>query len=257
MINLSTARETNFVNSTRKELHAYAAELGLDNLAPNADAKTARFAVMNALGMAPQDLAPTAHAMPVVSAGGSDAIFPSYNLGVQGIWGGRRHRLSIPRPDGVKAGNAEGYAWNGKHTYYIAYDEVTDVPEPIYHIIATNKRRRPYTERTTNQDGAVEMTTAWAFDAASMNYLGVDAETKNRAGSLMEWYQSRGTKWFDPLTMRQMGLIAGRCDIPTVRVVGPNSPVHVLNEDELRGRLKEFFFGYADADAEPNPDIEA
>lgn len=257
MIDLKTAKETNFVNSTRKELHAYAVELGIDNVAPNADAKTVRVLVMNALGMAPQDTAPAPHQMPVVSSGGSDAIFPSYNLGVQGLWGGRRHRLSIPRPDGAKLGQAEGYAWNGKHTFYIAYDEVTDVPEPIYQIIVTNKRRRPFQERSVQGDGSVEITTGWAFDAASMNYIGVDPVTKNRAGSLMEWYQSRGTAWFDKLTMRQMGLVAARCDIPTTQSMGPMSPVRILSEDELRGRLKEFFFGYADAVAEPNPDIEA
>lgn len=258
MIELKVARESSFAESTRAELRAYAEELGLDNVAPSANSATLRAAVMNALGMAPTNVSDTGphKAKPITSSGGSDNIFPSYNLGPQGIWGGLRHRMSIPRPDGAKAAQAEGFAWNGKHTYYLPYDEVTDVPEPIFRIIATNKRRRPVEDKHPDGMGGNEITTKWEFDSMPMNYIGVDPVTKNRAGSLMEWYQSRGTDFFDALTLRQMTLIAGRCEVRTVQVLGPGVPPRPFSEDELRGVLKEFFFGYADAVAEANENIE-
>lgn len=254
MIPLKEAQAEGFSTSTRAELRKYAEELGLENTPERADAATLRRMVRTALGLQtdlPQG-APAMERPKVESAGGSDKIFPSYNLSPSGIWGGRRHRLSIPRPDGVKIGQAEGFAWNGKHTYYLPYDEVVDVPEPIYQQLITNKRRRPV---SVVQNG--EHSTGWEFDALPMSYHGIDKTTADRAGSYMEWYQSRGSKWFDGLTFRQMQLIAGKIEIPQQQNMGIGVPPRLFGEEELRGRLKEFFFGYPDAVAEANDKIAA
>lgn len=258
MIKLEDAQKVGFRNTTRAEFRKYAEELGIDNVAPNADSKTLKKAVFNALGLAmnPEQTAADNRRMKVTSTRGSDAVLPSYNLTPNGIWQGRRHRMSIPRPEGSKHAAAEGFSWNGKHTYYIPYDEIDNVPEPIYQLIITNKRRRP---KMVVPDGAGmgEVTTGWEFDSAPMTYLGVDPETQNRAGSLMEWYQSRGSEWFDKLDLRQMQLICAKCDISTTRPVGGGVPPAQLNEEDLRARMLEFFFGYADAHADPNTEIEA
>lgn len=256
MISLKDAKASNFSTSTRAELHAYAIELGMEP-PRNANAATLRKMVFNALGMV--ETTPGAQStMPLVkSSGESDKIFPSYNLTPNGIWGGRRHRISLPRPEGVRAGQAEGFAWNGKHTYYVPYDEVIDVPEPVYQILVTNKRRRPKMVETVIPGVGTETTTGWDFDNNSFQYIAVDAETANRAGSMMEWYQSRGTDFFRKLTMRQMQLIAAKVELATEQRLGHGVPPRMLNEDELRGRLLEFFFGYADAEAEANDKIAA
>ena len=148
MIPLKQAQETNFATSTRAELNKYAQELGIaDDLPPNANAATIRAKVLAALGIAAQPgTEPAAGgSAPKIERNASNDIFPSYNLSPDGIWGGRRHRMSIPRPEGSKNAQAEGFAWNGKHTYYLAYDEVTDVPEPEGledHYITTREHMR-------------------------------------------------------------------------------------------------------------------
>lgn len=255
MIKLAEAQATNFQNSTRAELRKYAEELGLDNIPDNANSATLKRHVMGALGMAQDSGGAPSTQRPVVERTKSP-IFPSYNLTPDGIWGGRRHRLSIPRPEGSKDAAAEGFAWNGKHTYYLPYDEVTDVPEPIYHIIIQNKRRRPTQKQTVLPGGATEVTTAWEFDNAPMTYLGVDKVTEKRAGSLMEWYQSRGTAFFEQLDLANLSKIARLVGVPVVESFGPGIPAKPYDADGLRAKLFEFFFSYADAKVEPNKDIE-
>lgn len=256
MISLQEAQATNFVTSTRAELRKYAEELGLD-VSPVADSEQLKRAVFNSLGIAmnPEQTA-AAHRPVVTTTRGGDQIFPSYNLTPDGIWGGRRHRMSLPRPEGTKLAKAECYWWNGKHPYYIAYGEVTDVPEPIYQIIVTN--RRPRTKNIQPEGGTPgESTTVWEFDAQPHSYHGVDPVTANRAGSLMEWYRSRGTKWFGKLDERQLTRIATLCTVSVTQSTGVNMPARLLSKKELHDRLLEFFFGYADAQAEPNEKIEA
>lgn len=259
MIKLADAQAQNFASSTRAELRAYAEELGLDNVPDNATSAVLKQRVMAALGMVVPNSGGGASpvAAKPIKAGKSAAIFPSYNLTPDGIWEGRRHRLSLPRPEGSQLAQAEGFDWNGKHTYYIAYDEVTDVPEPIYQMIATMRRVRVVPRRTTLADGTLEVTTEWAHDPVSFSYLGPDPLTGKRAGSLMEWYQSRGTQFFHERSLRELSAIAVKVDRPVTRYVGPGLPPQPLNEVELRESLLEFFFGYPDAEADANEAIEA
>lgn len=257
MIPLKEAQKTQFANATRAELRAYAVELGIENLPDNADAKHIKRVVCNALGLVVDTADGHAAPMPasIMPENGGSNLFPSYNLTPNGIWGGRRHRLSIPRPEGAKVAQAEAFSWNGKHPYYIPYDEVDAVPEPIYNLIVQNKRRRVAAERP--QGGEMgEMTTRWYFDSASVNYIGVDPETKNRAGSLLEWYRAKGSDWYNTLTDRQLGQVAAKMDIPTREHLGDKIPPRIMSADELRSRVLEFLYSYADVKVEPNDKIE-
>lgn len=251
MIPLAEAQAKNFSDSTRAELRAYAEELGIEGIPDNASAATLRKQVCNALGIAMEVDGRVAQTPTVRNTQGGDRVLPPYNLTPNGIWGGRRHRLSIPRPDGVKVGQAEPFWWNGKHPYYLAYDEVDAVPEPIYNIIATNKKRR--VSAVKPQGGADgELTTKWDFDAVPINYYGVDPETKDRAGSLLEWYQARGSKWFNDLSDRQLMQVARMLEVPTQQHVGDKIPPRVFDIGEMRARVFEFLYSYADAEVEPN-----
>lgn len=255
MIPLKEAQKENFAKSTRPELRRYAEELGIESVPADANAAQLRKMVCSALGIAIEAEGKSAPAPQVVATSGGDKIFPTYNLTPNGIWGGRRHRISIPRPEGMKLGQAEGFAWNGKHTYYVPYDEVDSVPEPIYNIIVQNKRRRP---KSVRPEGGTEgeRTTAWEFDAAPVAYYGIDEETKNRAGSLLEWYQARGSAWFAELTPRQLEQVAAKLEVSRTISQGEKLPPRLLSHDELRDRVMEFLYGYADAKVEPNPAIE-
>lgn len=254
MIPLKEAQAASFSTSTRTELKAYAEELGLDNVPNTANAATIRKMVCGALGIALEAEGRSAPVPKMVATQGGDKIFPSYNLSPNGIWGGRRHRLSIPRPEGAKVAQAEQYNWNGKHPYWIVYDEVDAVPEPIYNIIVTNKRRIHKTVRPEG-GGDGEFTTAWEFANNPINYMGVDSETKNRAGSLLEWYQARGSKWFSDLTERQLRQVARVLEVSDREFLGEKIPPRMLGREELQARVMEFLFGYADAEVEPNDAI--
>lgn len=256
MISLKEAQQQNFSKSTRAELRAYAEELGIEPIPDNANAAQLKKMVCASLGIAVEvegRAAPTPNLATKLQ--GSDGIFPSYNLTPNGIWGGRRHRLSIPRPEGAKYAQAEGFMWNGKHTYYIAYDEPDSVPEPIYNIIVQNKRRRVKAERPAGGEVG-ELTTKWDFDSVPINYMGVDPETANRAGSLLEWYQARGSEWIKALSDRQAQQVIAKLEIPTTVYQGDKLPPRVLTMEEQRGRLMEFLFGFSEADVEPNKSIE-
>lgn len=256
MISLQDAQKTSFSTSTRAELRAYAEQLGLENIPANANAAQLKKAVCSALGIATEPDGRPAPQVKVETTAGGDKIFPSYNLTPNGIWQGRRHRLSIPRPEGMKLGQAEGFQWNGKHVYYIPFDEVDAVPEPIYNIIVTNKRPRVKSTKPIGGEMG-EATTSWEFDSAPMTYHGVDEATKDRAGSLLEWYQSRGSEWFADKTDRQITQIAQKLEVPTTAWAGDKMPPRMLSTDELRGRIMEFLYGYADAKVEPNESILA
>lgn len=255
MIPLKDAQAKNFSESTRAELRAYAEEIGVEGIPDNATAAVLRKMVCRALGIAMEQEGRAAPAPRIIKhTANSDSLFPSYNLSPNGIWGGRRHRLSIPRPEGAKYAAAEGYSWNGKHTYYIAYDEVDAVPEPIYNIIVTNKRRRVTTVPTPNGDPS-ERTTKWEFDSAPIRYLGVDPETANRAGSLLEWYRARGSEWFKELTPRQVMQVARVLEVPMTQYMGDRVPRRELSADEVRDRVLENLFSFADAVVEPDTSI--
>jgi len=253
-IPLKEAQKSNFLTSTKSELAGYVTELGIEGVPQNADAKTMRKMVCATLGIA-IDLDGRPAPQPVVTTSkGGDKIFPTYNLTPNGIWGGRRHRLSIPRPEGAKQQAAEQYNWNGKHPYWIAFDEVNSVPEPIYNVIVQNKRRIHKTVKPEG-GGDGEVTTRWEFANNPVNYFGVDEDTKDRAGSLLEWYQARGSQWFEDLTDRQLQQVARMLEVSQREYTGPHTPPRILPREELQAKVMEFLYGYADAEVKPNDAI--
>ena len=240
---IESAAAEQFSKSTVEELRAYAKDVGIEeSIPPGANGDAIRKILLNALGLEVKASFVVGPAIKIVSGG--EEIFPSYNLSPTGLWGGRRHRITLPRPEGSKLGNYEGFAWNGKAPYFVAYNEVCNIPEPILNILRSNKRRRSFQKRTILDDGSVEITTDWAHDDISFTYIGVDPETADRAGSLMEWYQQKGPGWFDKRSLREMQLIGARCDL-SLRHQGPNPPL--FTKDDALALLKTFFFGYADA----------
>lgn len=243
MIPLDQAKENRFEHSTREELAAYLTDIG-EEVAARAKAETLRKLLLDKLGIADvytQALEGRPAAAPVRKAG--EQVVPAYNLTAQGKWGGRRHRIKMPRPDGTKNARAEGFSFNGKATYWIPYDEVVSVPEPILNLLRTNKRRRPIRINTRLDDGSTEITTGWEFDDVPFSYLGPDQETAHLAGSLSEWYQAKGPAWFEARTLRDLQLIAQKCEVSVNR----RENGAAKTQEDLCGDLKLFFFGYADA----------
>lgn len=243
MIPLDQAKQNRFEHATREELVAYLSEIG-EEAHHRAKPETLRKLLLDKLGIADvytQALEGRPAAAPVRKAG--EHVVPSYNLTAQGKWGGRRHRIKLPRPDGTKNARAEGFSFNGKATYWIPYDEVVSIPEPILSLLRTNKRRRAISINTQLHDGSTEITTGWEFDDLAFSYLGPDPETAQLAGSLSEWYQAKGPSWFNERPLRDLQLIAQKCEVPVNR----RENGAAKSQEDLCADLKLFFFGYADA----------
>lgn len=233
MITLEEAKRSAFENATIPELRKYCEQAGIE-FAPADSGPVLRKRLRSNFGIvsaANQFTAPRKKAKP------KSSIFPEYNLTPDGIWGGRRHRVRLPRPAGIKEGVAEIYGWNGKHGYPIKYDEVDLVPEPILNILKDKKRPRPV--RVDKGNG--EITTSWEFDDFPFSYLGVDEDTKDRAGSLTEWYQQKGAKWFQGLSIHELQSIARLIELS---IMGEDKKP--LEKSDLLARLNVFFFGYPD-----------
>jgi hypothetical protein len=233
MISLEEAKKQAFENATIPELRNYCLTAGIE-FAPADSGPVLRKRLRSNFGIASAAQQFTA---PRKKAKAKTEIFPPYNLTTDGIWGGRRHRIRLPRPPGVKEGVAEMFGWNGKHPYPVKYDEVDLVPEPILNILRDKKSPRPI--RVDKGNG--EITTSWEFNDLSFSYLGVDEDTKDRAGSLSEWYQNKGVKWFQERTLPELMAIARLIEIST-----NGADKKPLDKDGMLGRLCLFFFGYED-----------
>lgn len=243
---LEQAAQLRFESSTTPELKDFLIELGESFDDTDSQSKL-RAKVLAAMGLV--DVSGQANRQRQTAAVSSgEAIRPPYNLSPNGLWGGRRHRIRLPRPEGAKIGRAEGINWNGKATYWLAYDSVEAVPEPIYNILTDRRRKIVSQEKIKNPDGSEEIHTKWEFTDMALVYQGVDPLTADRAGSLTEWYQLKGPGWFEKRNTRQLQSIAGLLEISINKGDAIKS---AKSDEELRGDIFVFLYGYADVkDAE-------
>lgn len=177
-------------------------------------------------------------------------IRPPYNLTPNGKWGGRRYRIKLSPPPGTKLGKAEPVGWNGKATFWIPYNEVVSVPEPIYAILADRRQRVPVQQRLKQPDGTEEITTAWEFNSIPFTDMGIDPTTAELAGSVTEWYRNHQPSWFKQRNTRELQTICSMLEIP---VRAKNGMVEVSKDDQqLISEIFLFLFSSADVDDAPD-----
>jgi hypothetical protein len=191
-----------------------------------------RDSILSALGLTSTTAAYVGKGIKVSAKG--DEIYPPYNLTPNGKWGGRRHRIVLPRPDNTIAA-AESFQWNGKAPFYVPFEEPCDVPEPIYHQIKDLKRVQVKTE-PNGGDG--ELTTQFSQPSAPYSYLGVTPGTADLCGSMTEWYQLKGPRWFSARSERELELISARLEVEIVDRDGKR-----LKHEDMIARMLEFVYG--------------
>lgn len=242
-ISIEQAQKDSFQSSTREELITYCDSLDLkvDRRSP----KAMIVALCNELGLAPPGHNPVTHNIrQAVRAKGN--VLPPYNLSPNGVWGGRRHRVILKRPEGVKIEGGKVFGWNGK-PFAIPFDEVCSIPEPFYNILCETISPRTKSVDVPLGDGTIEkhIQIVAGNQTYDFHYKGVDPETADRAGSMSEFYRSKGPQFFADLKLSEMREIAKLCDV-NLRDEDKQSK----DELRLRADLMIFFFGYADVELE-------
>lgn len=223
-----------FETSTREELLFYCDTFGLDRIDRNGDVGKLKDALYESLGIPRPGPSQRVARREVPRS----HVIPQWNLSPQGRWGGRRRRIMLPRPGDAKLARAKSFGWNGKATYWLAFDEVVAVPYPIYGILLDTKTPRPKQVQVGNSG---EITTGWDFSSIPFTDYGDDPLTADRPGSLTEWYQDKGEEFYLKLGDRDLRTVAGQLDIA---VIDPIDRRNRPREDLLCDVLI-FLFGHA------------
>jgi hypothetical protein len=244
MIPLSQAKDEKFSRSTLPELREYCDQLGITYTKQH-NGEALRRMLFESMGLGEPSMPAAAEKQRAkVVARTKEPITPPYNLTPEGLWGGRRRRVSIPRPEGSKMAKAELFGWNGKKPYYLPYGEVHAIPEPIYHILRENKRRRPVEQHIPIPGTMMqEVTTAFEFDDTPFTDHGVDPDTAHLAGSLTEWYQQKPPSWYKDRSDLELGVIVRALSLLERDKEGKRKP-----RDEILGELFVFLYGHPDVE---------
>lgn len=256
-IPIEEATKTRFASSTSNELAHYVEVLGLEPVV-NEPQDKARARVLAALGLTDISGADRrrggvqSHIKPK-----GEPIRPPYNLSPNGLWGGRRRRIKLPRPEGAKLGQAEAISWNGKATYWLPYDRLEAIPYPIYMILVDRRRRIVGQEKVVNGDGGTELRTKWDFAEMPIIDMGDDPLTADRAVSMSEWYRSQGVAFYKRRNTRELQAICNLLEIPLTKG-DPGTQKTSKTDEDMLADIFTFLYGYPDvSDDESAEEAEA
>ena len=239
MISIEKAQENLFENSTRDEMVSYAKDLGI-KVHPATKTENIRKALCKHLGLVVSADSPVAPILAAIKP--KSEIFPPYNLSPVGVWGGRMWRVKVGKPkDAAPRDKGTHLGWNGKE-WGIKYGEVNVIPEPFLNRLREIGQK---SHKSVVSDDGLEQRTEWEFEEKyPHNVIEIEEATKDRCGSLQEWYQKQGPKWFKARTVRELQMIAERMDVQTRYTSNDNRKGELISEDDLRGRLMVFLYGY-------------
>jgi hypothetical protein len=242
IIPIDEAIKARFSSSTTEELQQYLSDAGIEFVSTEPQ-DSLRRKCLAMVGLSSSDPVQTPDKKVAGKKSTKEDIVPPYRLDPNGLWAGRKWRVRVPRPDGNTQAKAAVYSWNGKREMWVPYEEVVSIPEPIYQIMLDLKRTMHRTEEIPGSKG--EMTTVFEFADFSLQIIGIDPLTADRAGSITEWYQWKKPSWFRKRNTRELQQIAGMLDIDVrKRDVNRTSKA----DDELIADILLFLF--ADANAE-------
>lgn len=240
-IAFAEAAKSHFRQSTLEELKAYCDEQGIKYTKKEAlDPGALKLKLLRTLGLHAEyetpDSRPESPALP------KSRVVPEYNLSLsRAPFQGRRHRVMLRRPEGVKKENRRRISVNG-YVCELRYDHVESVPEPIWLKIRDEKVGYARPERVLDSEGFLERqtTTLEHRGKYAYQYEGIEESTKNLCGSLKEWYQKQGYEWFDTLSQRELKRVADELDLRVLDKEGK-----LLPKDEMCYRILVDVFGEA------------
>lgn len=233
-MNLTEAVDSKFELCTSAELREFCKEVGIQ-IGPRSAERTMRDALRQHFGQLVGFEAPANR-----NSRKASETLPPYNLILErGKWGGRRHVIMLQRPPGESDKAVGRYFSVNGYEFLVPYDETVKVPEPILHCIRNCVVPQGKVIKVPNGEGEMDMKTVIDIKQThTLDYKGVDPETKDRAGSLIEFYNQKGVAWFDELNPAQIREICAYIgDIPM-----RDKQDRELDAENLRNRLKIYFF---------------
>jgi hypothetical protein len=258
MISIDRAKEQMFRKSTPAELRDYCRIEGIKTH-PRHSEQTLVSMLCKHFNMTTDPTSNVAHVLDKIKP--KSTVTPPMNLDPEGVWGGRRMRGRLRRPQNEMykrdAGLyvfANGSYGGTKEGYGIKFDEVQVIPQPIYERLKEIEITRHKTENVKVVIDDVEHNNkVLTFEHDKMYHLDYEVEegTEHLPGSMLEWYQGHDPKWYMGLDLREMQLIAKKLGLEThdYNDRGTKKSV-VIPLEALRGNVFTFVFGFAELDLE-------
>lgn len=245
-MSLTQAVDANFAKSTKAEMLSYFDELGVAKPHHLTGEDKVRKLLLQACGKDPDYVAPQ-----VITRRKRSEVIPPYNL-IPGRAkpGGRLHRIRLHRPGDTPANDAgKAFSSGGHWSQTLTYEAVELVPECILNAVREpTKGRGVVRQRVDEQGNKVVYTEVMVDPAYRYDYLGVDDATKDLAGSLHEWYQTKGESWFRGITHEQVREITQYINDPFM-LPTKNKQDMPLDAEHLRENLINFFLPQSQEEA--------
>lgn len=255
MKSIEVAKQELFKNSTREELRAYCKIAEIQGVKPQHQDEALTRILCRHFDITIDPKAPNAKVLASIRP--KSQVTPDINLRPEGIWGGRRWRGKVHKPQNeIFKSDAGLYVFaNGsyggtKEGYYIRFGATQVIPEPIY-------MRLKELERTSHEqedqpvvvDGVKHNNKVLKFTHDPMYNLDyrVEEGTENLPGSMLEWYQTKEPNWYVARDLREMQIIAKELGLETheYNERGTKKSV-VIPLESLRASVFTFVYGYAE-----------
>lgn len=200
MRTIEQAKEDRWRLSDNAELRAHCKELGIP-YGPNSKEATMRNALLSNFGMVDEAI-PTQLATRRVR----NRVLPEIGLHLgRGKWEGRCHLVILHRRPGEGQESGGIYPTVNGYGFPIKYEETVALPEPHYLALKNAMLPKGRMVKEADSDGNVMTRTVINHERAyNMDYIGVDPNTKDRPGSLIEYYNAKGEQWFHELTDKEV-----------------------------------------------------
>ena len=256
---IDEAKEQGFRFSTKDEMRDYCKIAGVEGVKPQHQEEALRKMLLKHFDITTDPANPAAQVIAKVKP--KSRVTPEYNLYSEGVWGGRRWRGKVMKPqnaltkgDGGMYVFANGSYGGTKEGYPIEFGKMQVIPEPIYRRLQELEVTRAVEEKVPVViDGVEHNNKVMAFQHDPMYHLDfqVEKSTEHLAGSMQEWYQRKEPHWYKELDLRDMQTVARALGLETHDWDDKGKRRSIpLSIEALRAEVFRFVYGYPEVELE-------
>lgn len=258
MQSIDRAKEAMFKNNTLEELRGYCK---IENIAfkPQHRSESLQKMLCSHFDITMDESSPVANVVRAIRP--KNSVTPPMNLSSEGIWGGKRYRGKVMKPENelVKADAGFYILANGpyggqKEGYPIKYGEIQVIPAPIYERLRELERSvKVEREHEGVLDGVkhVDVYTDFEHERKLNISYAVEEGTEHLPASMQEWYQAKGPKWFTTLDDKDLRIVCTKLGIDTHDYNDKGTKKSLpKTSGQLLGEINLFLYGWAELDME-------